>query len=60
MREQMKDAREKRKAKIEKRISEVKKEYQIRTEKLKQAPKLIGEALGSKEESLKSITEGVL
>ncbi|MGZ8538751.1 MAG: DUF1269 domain-containing protein [Flavisolibacter sp.] len=49
MREQMKDAREKRKAKIEKRISEVKDEYKARTEKLKQASKLIGEALGSKE-----------
>jgi uncharacterized membrane protein len=44
MQEQMKDAREKRKAKIEKRINEVKQEYGTRTEKLKQAAKLIGEA----------------
>jgi uncharacterized membrane protein len=48
--EQMKDAREKRKAKIEKRISEVKAEYKARTEKLKQASKLIGEAIGPKQE----------
>jgi hypothetical protein len=52
MREQMKDAREKRKAKIEKRIKEVKEEYRARTEKLKRASKLIDEALGSKEELL--------
>jgi uncharacterized membrane protein len=49
MREQVKDARQKRKAKIEKRINEVKEEYGKRTEKLKQASKLIGEALGTKE-----------
>jgi len=60
MREQMKDAREKRKAKIEKRINEVKEEYQARTEKLKQASKLISEALSSKEELQKSTAAGVL
>ena len=60
MREQMKDAREKRKAKIEKRINEVKAEYSKRTEKLKQASKLIGEALGSKEELQTSTAAGVL
>jgi uncharacterized membrane protein len=60
MREQMKDAREKRKVKIEKRIGEVKEEYRARTEKLKQASKLIGEALGSKEEFQKSATAAVL
>ena len=41
----MKDAREKRKAKIEKCINEVQEEYQIRAEKLKQVSKLIGEAI---------------
>jgi uncharacterized membrane protein len=60
MREQMKDAREKRKAKIEKRINEVKEDHRTRTEKLKQASKLIGEALGSKEEIQKSTAAGVL
>jgi ribosome recycling factor len=37
MEEQMKNARERRKAKIEKRIHEVKEEYQLRTDKLKLA-----------------------
>ena len=58
MREQMKDAREKRKAKIEKRINEVKAEYSARTEKLNQASRLIGEALGPKEGIQKSVTAG--
>lgn len=49
MEEQMKNARERRKAKIEKRIHEVKEEYQLRTDKLKQASKLISEALNPKE-----------
>lgn len=49
MQEQLKNAREKRKAKIEKRISEVKAEYKIRTEKLKEASRLINEALAVKE-----------
>ena len=49
MQEQMKDARDRKKAKIEKRINEVKEEYRARTEKLKQASKLIGEAFASKE-----------
>jgi uncharacterized membrane protein len=49
MQEQMKDAREKRKAKIQKRINEMKEAYKLRTEKLKQASKLIGEAISSKE-----------
>lgn len=44
MEEQRKDAKEKRKAKIEKRITEVKAEYNTRTEKLKHASQLIGEA----------------
>lgn len=50
MKQQMKDAREKRRAKIEKRVDEVKNEYQARTEKLKQASKLIREALAPKDE----------
>jgi uncharacterized membrane protein len=49
MQEQVKNARERRKAKMEKRISEVKQEYKLRTEKLKQASKLVGEALAAKE-----------
>ena len=49
MQEQMKNARERRKAKMEKRMSEVKHEYKLRTEKLKQASKLVGEALAPKE-----------
>ena len=49
MQEQVKNAREKRKARMEKRISEVKQEHKLRTEKLKQASKLVGQALASKE-----------
>jgi len=56
MKEQMKNAREKRKAKIEKRINEVIEEYMLRTEKLKQASKLVGQALGSKEGVKKSVS----
>ena len=48
MQEQMKKVNERRKAKIEKRIKEVKEEYRVRTEKLKGASKLMGEALGPK------------
>jgi len=48
MEEQMKDASEKRKSKLVKRINEVKKEYTARTEKLKQASQLIGEAFERK------------
>jgi len=59
MQEQMKDARDRRKAKIEKRINEVKEEYRARTEKLKQASKLIGEALASKEKIGKSVVAEV-
>ncbi len=47
---QMKNARERKKAKIEKRVHEVQEEFRLRTEKLKQASKLIGEAMGSREE----------
>lgn len=54
MEDQMKQARERRKARIEKRIQEVRSEYQLRTEKLKQASKLIGEAMGSREEVKKT------
>ena len=50
MREWTKDAREKRKAKIEKRINEVKEEYRLRTEKLKQASKLVVRLLALKKE----------
>ena len=49
MQVQMKDARDRKKAKIEKRINEVKEEYRARTAKLKQASNLIGEAFASKE-----------
>jgi uncharacterized membrane protein len=45
MQGQMRYARDRRKAKIEKRISEVKEEFSARTEKLNRASKLIGEAL---------------
>ncbi len=48
LREQMKDAREKRKGKIERRINEVKEEFGVRAENLKQASKLVGEALEGK------------
>jgi hypothetical protein len=50
MEEQMEDAGERRKIRIEKRIHEVKEEHQKRTDKLKQASKLIGEALSPKDE----------
>ncbi len=50
MQHQMKDARQKRKTKLENRIHEVKQEYRARTEKLKQASRLIGEAIGPKEQ----------
>lgn len=50
MQEQAKDARDRRKARIEKRIIEVKEEYRARTEKLRKASKLISEAFASKEE----------
>ena len=60
MQEQMKEARERRKTKIEKRINEVKEEYRQRTEKLKQASKLIGEAIAPKEEIQKTAKAGVL
>ena len=59
MQGQMKDARDRRKAKIEKRINEVKEEYRARTEKLKQASKLIGEAFASKEKIEKSVAAEV-
>lgn len=45
MEEQKKNVSERRKAKIEKRIQEVKEEYRLRTDKLKQASKMISEAL---------------
>lgn len=54
MEQQMKEAKDRRKAKMEKRINEVKEEYRKRTEKLRQASKLIDEALGSKEQLQKS------
>ena len=49
MEQQLKEAKERRKAKIQSRVNELKGEYQTRTEKLKQASKLIGEAVGPKE-----------
>lgn len=48
MHQQMKDVRNRRKKKIEERIDEVKQEYRVRREKLKQASKLIDEAIGPK------------
>ena len=59
MQEQMKDARDRKKARIEKRINEVKEEYRSKTEKLKQASKLISEALASKEKTEKSVAAEV-
>lgn len=47
---QMKNTREKRKAKIEKRIAEIKQDYHRRTEKLKQASQLIREAIAPQKE----------
>jgi hypothetical protein len=46
----MKDAKVRRKEKMEKRIAEIKTDYQARVEKLKQAGKLINEAFAPKEE----------
>ena len=60
MEEQMKNAAERRKTKIEKRIHEVKEDHRLRTDKLKQASKLIGEALGPKEEIQKTAKANVL
>jgi uncharacterized membrane protein len=56
MESQMKNAREKRKVKIENRIREMKENYALRTQKLKQASQLIGEALGPKDEIKKTVT----
>ena len=52
--EQMKDASEKRKAKMEKRIDELTTEYIARTERLKAAAKLVSQAFGSKQKLKKS------
>jgi hypothetical protein len=60
MREQMKNAREKRKARIENQITKVKEEYRLRTEKLKQASKLIGEAVSLKDVSKQTETSEIL
>ena len=59
MQEQMKDARDRRKAKIERRINEVKEEYTARTEKLKQASKLVSAVFASKEGIEKSVAAKV-
>lgn len=59
MHQQMKDVRNRRKKKIEERIDEVKQEYRIRREKLKQASKLIDEAIGPKGHIEESETAGV-
>jgi uncharacterized membrane protein len=56
MESQMKNVKERRRASIEKRIREVKEEYSLRTQKLKQASQLIGEALGPNEEFKKAAT----
>jgi len=53
---QIKNAKERRRARIEKRIREVKEEYNLRTQKLNQASRMIGEALGPKEELKKAAT----
>lgn len=50
MEEQMKNAGDRRKARLEKRIHDLKEEHQLRRKKLKQASKLMSEALGPKEE----------
>ena len=47
----MKNAGEKRKARLQKRISALKEEYRIRREKLQQASRLINEAFGAKKEN---------
>lgn len=60
MEEQMKNARERRKNKIEKRILELKEEHRLRTDKLKQASKLMGEAIGPKEEIQRTEKTNVL
>ena len=60
MEEQIIHARERRKAKIEKRIKEVKQEYNLRTQKLKQASKLISEALAPKETVQKTAKAALL
>ena len=60
MQDQVKHARERRKAKMEKRINEIKHDYKLRTEKLKQASKLVGEALAPKEEIQKTTKAAVL
>jgi uncharacterized membrane protein len=49
MQEQIKYVKEKKKAKLQKRIEELKNDYWARTEKLKQAGKLLSEALGRSE-----------
>ena len=48
---QMKHAANKRKARLQKRINAVKEDYRIRTEKLKQASRLINEAFAAKKEN---------
>ena len=44
MKDQMKNAGDRRKAKLQKRIDSLTEEYNARTAKLKQASKLVGEA----------------
>lgn len=60
MEQKIKEAKERRKAKIEKRIAEVKEEYRTRAAKLKQASKLIGEAIGPKEELTRTPMASIL
>lgn len=50
MEEQMENAGERKKARLEKRIHDIKAEHQVRREKLKQASELMGEALRPKDE----------
>jgi uncharacterized membrane protein len=50
MQEQMKATRDRRKAKIEKRIAEIQEEFNGRIQKLRQASQLVGEAFATKEE----------
>jgi len=51
MEQQMTHAGEKRKARLQKRINALKEDYRVRTEKLKQASRLINEAFGAKKEN---------
>lgn len=59
IKEQIKDANEKRKAKLQKRMGTMQEEYKVRMAKLKKASVLINEALTSKPEAKKNETVSV-